>query len=234
LHDATQEKTSSATQLGRSALLTGAPNSQGTLDFQPQWEVDQLQWPSVCDRLQRASHHRLSEIVTSLMSVTHKRPRVIAITSFGRREGRTTLSLALARLACGVHARVALVDGDLEHADMAQQVSVAFEEGWESWDLQSPLGESAVLSIRDQLVLLPIGQHARAVPEPSLVERAQRMLTILRSHLDLVFVDTGPMYISAHRWFRQSPSMEFDDVCCRLVAAGVPDAAIIENFQDQG
>jgi Mrp family chromosome partitioning ATPase len=175
---------------------------------------------------------------------------VIAVTSFGRCEGRTTLALALARLACGINARVGLVDGDIEHADVAQQLSLAFDQGWESWEQHTPLGEVAVVSIREQLTLLPIGPKSGSRAEPQIQQRAQTMLDVLRSHLDLVFVDAGPMYIAAHRWFRSDHPLGFDaalvirdvrqsnvdqvdDVCCRLIQAGIQDAAIIENFQEQ-
>ncbi|MCA9264342.1 MAG: hypothetical protein KDA60_10860 [Planctomycetales bacterium] len=215
----------------------------------PQWEVDALRWNDVCNRLQRSSQTRLSQIVRSLMEKKPGDCNVVGITSYHRGEGRTTIALALARLAGGVNAKVAIVDGDIENPQLAEHVGVAFDSGWERLPDNEPLGEAALMAIHEQLVLLPIGQSSFSVAESTIRTRAKRMMDQLQQEFDLVIVDTGPMFTAAHRWFcaafelgfdsslvvrdvRSSSPDQVDDVCCRLIESGIDQAAIIENFQE--
>jgi Mrp family chromosome partitioning ATPase len=215
--------------------------------IRPQWEVDRFRWPVVCDVLRDTSAHRLEDVVESLNAQTQRGDRIVAVTSFDRHEGRSTIAMCLARLAAKSKRNVALVDGDLDHPSIGQYLGVAFDTSWNRLDAKLPLGEAGIVSIDDQFVVFPANQDS-AFPEREVRTHSGPLLATLSEAFELVFVDIGPMYTAAHRWLmpesrdliksalvvrdvRQTTMDQVDDVCCRLVKSGVQNMAIIDNFQ---
>lgn len=215
--------------------------------IRPQWEVDRFRWPVVCDALRDTAAHRLEDVVESLIAQTECGDRVVAVTSFERNEGRSTIAMCLARLAANSKRSVALVDGDLDQPSIGQFLGVAFDTSWNRLDAKLPLGEAGIVSIEDQFVVFPANQDT-AFPEREIRNHSGPMLATLSDSFDLVFVDIGPMYTAAHRWLmpesqqliksalvvrdvRRTTMDQVDDVCCRLVKSGVQNMAIIDNFQ---
>lgn len=218
-----------------------------TRGIRPQWEVDRFRWPAVCDVLRDTSAHRLEDVVESLIVQTELGERIVAITSFDRNEGRSTIAMCLARLAANSKRDVALVDGDLDQPSIGQYLGVAFDTSWNRLDAKLPLGEAGIVSIKDQFVVFPANQNT-AFPEREIRNHSGPLLATLSDAFDLVFVDIGPMFTAAHRWLmpesrqliksalvvrdvRRTTMDQVDDVCCRLVKSGVQNMAIIDNFQ---
>ncbi len=215
--------------------------------IRPQWEVDRFRWPVVCDVLRDTSAHRLEDVVESLISQTQRGDRIVAVTSFDRKEGRSTIAMCLARLAAKSKRNVALVDGDLDHPSIGLYLGVAFDTSWNRLDAKLPLGEAGIVSIADQFVVFPASQDS-AFPEREVRAHSGPLLATLSESFELVFLDIGPMYTAAHRWLmpesqdliksalvvrdvRKTTMDQVDDVCCRLVKSGVQNMAIIDNFQ---
>lgn len=225
--------------------LSARPNP--VRGVRPQWEVDRFRWPAVCDVLRDTSAHRLEDVVESLIAQTENGGRIVAVTSFDRNEGRSTIAMCLARLAAKSKRNVALVDGDLDQPSIGQYLGVAFDTSWNRLDAKLPLGEAGIVSIKDQFVVFPANQNT-AFPEREIRNHSGPLLATLSDSFDLVFVDIGPMFTAAHRWLmpesrqliksalvvrdvRRTTMDQVDDVCCRLVKSGVQNMAIIDNFQ---
>ena len=215
-------------------------------EVRPQWEVDRFQWPSAVDRLVSEFGDLLSGILDRLMDPSRRGARVTAVTGYARGEGRTTLALALARLAARRGISVIVVDGDHEHSQVAQQLGLSFDKGWdEQGSGADEVSEVAVQSLEDNFSVLPL----RSGPRAQTVNRqgAARMLATLASAYDLLLVDVGPMFTAARYWFEFQADRAIDsalvvrgvdtvsdtqlaDVVERLSCRHVPILGIIENF----
>ena len=215
--------------------------------IRPQWEVDHFRWPVVCDVLRETSAHRLDDVVESMIAQAERGNKVVAVTSFDRKEGRSTIAMSLARLAAQSKLDVALVDGDLDEPSIGSYLGITFDTSWNHIDPKLPLGEAAIVSIRDQFVVFPAA-HDTAFPERTVRNNAGPLLASMCESFDLIFIDIGPIYTAAHRWLmpescnlirnalvvrdvRRTSVEQVDDACCRLVKAGVQNMAIIDNFQ---
>jgi Mrp family chromosome partitioning ATPase len=225
----------------------GEPSRLAREVFRPLWEVDRFRWPVLVDRL-LSQGGGLAGIVNRLVGHSHHGTKVLAITSFGRGEGRTTVALCLARLAAGRGVSVVLVDGDHEHPVVATALGISFDLGWDtSADNPPNMAEVAVQSIEDDLSILPLcGNLHRG---DASIARARVALSSLSKVHDLVLVDAGPIFTAAHRWFdRQGGRLMVDhalvvrdlrtisdfqlaDVVERLRVRDVPILGIAENFQ---
>lgn len=214
--------------------------------IRPQWEVDEFRWPVVCDVLRDTSSHRLDDVVESMLTQAKLGNKIVAVTSFDRKEGRSTIAMSLARLAAQSNADVALVDGDLDEPSIASYLGVTFDTSWNHIDPKLPLGEAAIVSIKDRFVVFPAG-HDTAFPERTVRNNAGPLLATLADSFDIIFVDIGPIFTAAHRWLmpesnsqirnalvvrdvRRTSVEQVDDACCRLVKSGVQNMAIIDNF----
>ncbi len=214
--------------------------------IRPQWEVDQFRWPVVCNVLQDTSSHRLNDVIESMVEQAKLGNKVVGVTSFDRKEGRSTIAMSLARLAAKAKVDVALIDGDLDEPSIAGYLGVSFDTSWNHIDSRLPLGEAAIVSIKDQFVVFPAG-HDTAFPERTVRNTAGPLLANLCESFDIIFVDIGPIFTAAHRWLmpeignqirnalvvrdvRRTSVEQVDDACCRLVKAGVQNMAIIDNF----
>jgi Mrp family chromosome partitioning ATPase len=184
--------------------ITGAVNvaEADSLPFQPAWEVDRFRWPVICDDLQRDWASPLTGIVRSVVRQAWCGGKVVAVTQFGRSEGATTLALCLARIAAAFQIRVALVDGNAQNPDVGPSLGLRYDGGWEATGRDYPLEESAIGSLEDRLVVLPLG----AVDQPSLMDdpaARRNLLERLVGAFELVVLDAGPVFVAAHRWFSQ-------------------------------
>ena len=214
--------------------------------IRPQWEVDEFRWPVVCDVLRDTSSHRLDDVVESMLTQAKLGNKIVAVTSFDRKEGRSTIAMSLARLAAQSRVDVALVDGDLDEPSIANYLGVSFDTSWNHIDPKLPLGEAAIVSIKDRFVVFPAG-HDTAFPERTVRNNAGPLLATLSDSFDIIFVDIGPIFTAAHRWLmpeagsqirnalvvrdvRRTSVEQVDDACCRLVKSGVQNMAIIDNF----
>lgn len=162
--------------------------------FTPVWEVDNFQWPAVCDDLLKLAEEPLSQVAKNLVAACQEGLVSLLVTSIERGQGRTTVACCLARLAAAHGLRVVLVDGDLENPTLSYQTNIEVDEDWcSALHFQHPLEEVAVHSIEDRVTLIPL-LHPLSADEISASDsRIATMIHELTQSFDLVLVDTGPL-----------------------------------------
>ncbi|HZZ28391.1 MAG TPA: hypothetical protein VFE46_10355 [Pirellulales bacterium] len=186
----------------------------------PALEIDSVRWPAMCEALLAKSGEGFDRLAADLRAEAAAGHKVTAITGTNRSEGRTTLSLCLARcLAAEAHSRIILVDADFGSPQMASQFGIALERGWEAVLAgDEPLWEMLIESVADRfaLALLGSGVSAGATHKSStatnsavinsaatsdaiqhrIVPEAFRVAAVLgelAEHFDMVLIDAGPL-----------------------------------------
>ncbi|MCU0960179.1 MAG: P-loop NTPase [Pirellulaceae bacterium] len=228
--------------------VTPRGEAQDNAPFRPVWEVDGFGWPEAVLRLDEISHEQLSQTGEALATAVQDGLRVVAVTSAARQEGRTTVALALARAAALAGSRVALVDMDSQHPDLARQLGIDAPCDWpEILAAGQPLCEAAVASAADRVTLLPRvapSQQLGGPPEASLVTN---LLRDLQRCFDLVIVDAPEVacLTAAHGVERDAGAVDMAvlvrdaqrtarEEClaaaARLRQLGVRAVGIVENF----
>ncbi|HET7825261.1 MAG TPA: CpsD/CapB family tyrosine-protein kinase [Anaeromyxobacter sp.] len=125
-----------------------------------------------------------------LVRLAARRPlRVVAVTSAGRREGRTTTAANLALTAAQEGRVTVLVEGDLRHASLAALLGLAPRAGLaEVIEGKAELGQ-AVARLGPLAVLCAGGDGADT---PLRSARALAVVEQLRAAYDLVVIDAPP------------------------------------------
>ncbi len=125
------------------------------------------------------------------------RPRVIALTSAGPREGKTAVASNLALALAEIGRRVLLIDGDLRKPRLHEIFNVS--NVWGLSDLldgtKPPAGLEAMVAgtgYRD-LYLLPAGTVASSISNLLHSPRVVELLQQMRQQFDMVIIDTPPM-----------------------------------------
>jgi Mrp family chromosome partitioning ATPase len=214
--------------------------------IQPAWEVDRFQWPEHCRQLLSPEHRYLADVGPRLASAAKDGLSILAITSTRRGEGRTTLSLCLARAAAETGVKVALVDADTENPQLVNELGVEASCGWHDVVLgKQPLTEAAILSLEEKFTLFPwtTAGAIKSLNDPQVT----RVLKQIAAAYDLVILDLGPAPGRETRLFedgencpvdaailvrdvRWTSALEAQRVAAQLVSAGVESVGIAENF----
>jgi Mrp family chromosome partitioning ATPase len=141
-----------------------------------------------------------------------------------------------------------MVDGDFHNPQLARQLGVLPEAGWE--DVLSgrlPLPEVLIESNEDQLALLPLRAPVHKSDSLTRGPRTASTLESLRHSYQLVLVDVGTLSERARdlvpllaagsfdaailvRDVRMTSTKELSDAAQRLTDAGIPTYGIAENF----
>jgi Mrp family chromosome partitioning ATPase len=165
------------------------PKSQ---ELMPEWEVDRFAWPSICQRLLETRSRYFQHVGRRLKEAVDENHHILLVTGSRRGEGRTTLTLCLARCAAEAGVQVALVDADLAHPELDTQLGMEAPCSWlEVLSGKSAVSEAAVASIEDRLTLFPLIR----TPDADRAAREGRFAAFLRqvsAHFPLVIVDSGP------------------------------------------
>jgi Mrp family chromosome partitioning ATPase len=216
------------------------------LDFTPAWEVDAFRWPVLCSHWDEQTIGRVTQSGQELNIATKDGLRVLAVTSSRRTEGRTSVTLALARAAAQSGCRVALIDADAGQPDLARRLGVEAPCDWRGvLQRGEPLQEAAVASLADRVTLIP--QTAPATDQARVVDVPLiRLLSDLRERFELVIVDMGPLGESPRpieavlpcpvdmalviRNVTATPREESLAAVAALRAWGVRAVGVIENF----
>lgn len=221
-----------------------APQALGLL--QPAWEVDRFQWPDHCRQLLSSENQYLTDVGVRLSNAARDGLNILAITSTRRGEGRTTLALCLARAAADAGVKVALVDADIENAQLVNELGVEASCGWQEVVLgKQPLSEAAIVSLEDKFAFFPWTSAAtlKSLNDP----RATKVLREIAKTYSLVILDLGPVPGRETRMFedgencpidaailvrdlRWTSAIEAQRVAAQLTAAGVESVGIAENF----
>jgi Mrp family chromosome partitioning ATPase len=215
--------------------------------IRPLLQVDRFAWPEICGSL-IAAQPAFTGLADELLTCVADTPRLFAITSRHRGEGRTTFLLTLARLLAGRGCRVAMVDGDFQNPQLARQLGILPEAGWE--DVLSgrlPLPEVLIESNEDQVTLLPLRAAVHKSDTLTRGPRTASTLESLRHSYQLVLCDVGTLSERARdlvpllaagsfdasilvRDIRMTSAKELSDAARRLTDAGIATYGVAENF----
>jgi Mrp family chromosome partitioning ATPase len=151
-------------------------------------------WPPLSDRLLLKAEAGFRNLAAQLRAGSAKGVvKSIAFTSPGRREGRTSVVLTLARILGEMGTRVLVVEADFEHPDLAAQLGLIPSAGlWETVSGQAALEPTLERLTRGGISWLPL----TAPVSPAELQRGlahfQYLLRTLREQHDLLLVDAGP------------------------------------------
>lgn len=165
---------------------------QLTDETEPQWTVDEFEWPNTAQELARQSADQMDRWLKGLTSVSSLPAKSVAVvgTDSGVGTSTTLLSLGLRAIAAGL--RPALIDANSANPALAQQLSVMAQTGWEAVVAgRNPLGRALIESANDRAVLLPL---TAAVPWKSLHKtnlQSSLPWQILSTKYDLLLFDAG-------------------------------------------
>jgi Mrp family chromosome partitioning ATPase len=160
--------------------------------------------------------------------------------------------LALARLAANRGLRTVVVDLDLASPQLAQQLGLRPELGWD--DVQAErlkIDEALIESIDDRVTLLPLRNgyaNPRALAGTGFLRDAVERL---RAEFDVVLLDVGPLEDDGDtidlaaalggaaiddalviRDRRRVTPQQLHDACRRAAALGVRRWDVVENFTE--
>jgi Mrp family chromosome partitioning ATPase len=216
--------------------------------FAPDWEVDRLAWPAICERLLESEARYFGSVGQRLKEATRDSHHVMLISGTRRGEGRTTLALCLARCAAEAGIAVAVVDADLENPQLGSRLGIEPSCSWlQVVAGKSPLNEAAVLSLADGLTVFPLTGWEDALPRGD--PRCCTVLQAIAAHFPLVIVDTGPLAADGQHLFSTADDSPIDTAIVvrdlrhttekRTLAAAallqrgsVPAVGIAENFRE--
>lgn len=125
----------------------------------------------------------------------HTGGRVIAITSPLPREGKTSLSICLARVFAMGRSRVVLIDGDLRRHQVSELLvpDARIEERLlKVLEGLLPLSEALVKDDSTELMILPT-RGPTSTEDFLTPERVDKLYESLRAQFDIVIVDTAPL-----------------------------------------
>lgn len=208
--------------------------SVGEPSFRPLLEVDAFRWPTVCYELWKEYAPLFAPVVEQLVAAGEAGRSMIGF--YGTRQGIgcTTMQLCLAKLLADTGKKVAIVDGDFSMAQLAQQLGLGVETGWE--DVLSgslPLAECVVQSVEDRIALLPLVQPNHSADDLLSNIHASVSAGMLRYQFDLVLFDlgtagSGPQALAAQAIGAQCRL----DACLAIAEAGQTNLAPIQKIAE--
>lgn len=214
----------------------------------PMWEVDRLQWPSICDRLMKDEQSYFAQAGGKLVAAAKDGLKTLGITGSRRGEGRTTLALCLARCAAQSGLNVAMIDADFTRPQLAAVIGLEVAYGWQdAAQGKIPLPEAAVRSLADKITVLPLEPSSVAWPLALADKRVANLIRSVAQSHDLVIVDLGPTSGGSEPLFavdetppldavivlrdlRYATPSETQAVGQRLHDSGIEAVGIAENF----
>ncbi|HUE74600.1 MAG TPA: P-loop NTPase [Pirellulaceae bacterium] len=214
----------------------------------PMWEVDRLQWPSICDRLMKDEQSYFAQAGGKLVAAAKDGLKTLGITGSRRGEGRTTLALCLARCAAQSGLNVAMIDADFTRPQLAAVIGLEVAYGWQdAAQGKIPLPEATVRSLADKITVLPLEPSSVAWPLALADKRVASLIRSVAQSHDLVIVDLGPTSGGSEPLFavdetppldavivlrdlRYATPSETQAVGQRLHDSGIEAVGIAENF----
>jgi Mrp family chromosome partitioning ATPase len=212
--------------------------------------VDRQAWPETCDHLLAQASHAWDSFADQLIEQLRLGHKCMALVSCQRGEGRTTISLAVAKYLAAQGLRPVVVDADCENPSLARRCGISVRAGWDDFLAGEPSLDPALVSaVAPGVTLMP--WRGAAIPIGKLASslRTATGFGILREQFDLVLLDTMPLVgqttISDFAGFAEAIHLDavflVRDVratttenaaraSARLRRAGVLVAGVIENF----
>ncbi len=221
------------------------------LSFSPQWEVDRFRWPSISRRLATECRSELENTCHKMFQRAEEGPNVFLVSHVHPQVGCTTFTLATIQTIVSLGKKVALVDANFAKPELASRLGMTVESGWEKIleGGHSRPEHSAVLSLEDRFVMLPLGRPVKEMDVDLLAESVTEVLQSLSSRFDIVLVDAGevPEDDSVQTWWStgmcekmasaiivQGESQPLTDQVAQAVwrfrGAGIHLLGVIDNF----
>ncbi|MGY8768897.1 MAG: tyrosine-protein kinase family protein [Pirellulales bacterium] len=221
-----------------------APNLQPApiATFQPRWEVPDLSWPETVSQILDRGLEGYEELTKYLKQQAELGKKVISIHSFASGEGCTTLALCLAKLFSNSNIKLALIDANLNHSSMANQLGVHFDQGWEVVAENYGLApeDIAMISNADNLTLIPLQKKPETADNYA---GLRHTISHIKASYDLIIADIGCVdqfpqsldFIDGAmivRDMRTNTDEQITEVVRRLTSADAPILGVTENFVD--
>ncbi len=233
----------------RMPSLRAAPAQQAA-SIQPAFEVLHFAWPAIVRDLSNLLVNDLTGLAGLAAARQRAGRRTLLVSSCRRGEGRSTITLAVARALARHQLRVAMVDADFTRPQLASMLDLSVATGWEDvLASEQSLGEALIESPSERLTLLPL---RAPLSEPACLQGNARLSDTfeqLRRQVDIVLVDAGPIESDAGaiefaaalggariddalaiRDPQRTTSEELRQLGHRLAAAGIGHWDVIENF----
>lgn len=158
----------------------------------PEWEVDRFRWPETCQRLLLDSDEGFTSAIETFCNMGSQKCTIVALVGHKSNAGTTTTALCLARHAAQLGRRVLLVDADISEPKLATAVGLNAPCSWhDSISGDAPLAESIVLSVEDQLCLMPLHTDCQQSELKLSDPRVAELLRAAGSTNELVILDCG-------------------------------------------
>ncbi|HEY2881464.1 MAG TPA: hypothetical protein VGJ15_03510 [Pirellulales bacterium] len=245
--------TGKANMASLSSFTDGAAQQTAVVEtLKPALEIDGVRWPAICETLLAQHAEVFDPLVTELKREAELGLNVTAFSGTKRREGRTTLALCLARRLARRDLKVALVDADFAHPQLAAQLSIGLQRGWEAvLGGEETLWDVMIESVADRLALAPLGASLAGDDVPLALYRIAGVLAELAEHFDVVLVDAGSLgeESAAPQWLlepnlgihnivlthdaRSGSAPQLATACLQLADAGQRQLGIVEMFGGQ-
>ncbi len=241
----TEPTASARPTLANSAARTTAEESDKS-EWRPLLQVDRVFWPSIDNRLQTTAAAAIGQMADGLLSLCASGSKVLGLASCASGEGVTTLLLAAARKLVSQGRKVVLVDANWDNPQLAQNLGLLPQIGWEeTLSGGLPLEEVVIESLADGLAVLPVREpSASAITQGQI---AASFETLARA-FDVVLVDLGPLALLAAEAYgthgmaaamdalilvqnvRLTTPNRLAEVRGRLAASNLRYAGTIQNF----
>lgn len=141
-----------------------------------------------------ASVHQVRSVIDARLLGTSTEALVHVVTSAGAGEGKSTMSLRLAKSFAATGRRTLLIDADMIGRRLSAEFGKLSEAGFADAVTGSDASDTTVheTEIRD-LAFMPCGRTDRVEPEQISARRAADLLAPLRKVYQAIVVDTGPV-----------------------------------------
>ncbi|MGB7344629.1 MAG: division plane positioning ATPase MipZ [Pirellulaceae bacterium] len=237
-----QQRIDTAAQASIASHIEPAPATIQAAVIQAAWEVDIFDVPASVSELFfkedlfQTVAQRLHDAVTEGLSS-------MMVTSARSGEGRSTVAIGMAMAAAASGLRVALVDGDLNEPTLVDDLRLDVDYGWcEALRGGLPLSQVAVLSIEDNLTLIPLVPGNSDSVQATDQEIA-KLIELLSQQFDLIVIDTPSGDVSAVDQYaalvdsavitRDASRTDVETInalSARLRSRGLQGIGIVENF----
>lgn len=174
-----------------SELATERPHKP-IVALHPEWEVDRFRWPETCQRLLLEKDEVLQAAVESLCQMGTRGGAIVALVGEQPGDGVSTMALCLARCAAQSGRRVILVDADISTPSLATSLGLNTPCSWHDSIIgDAPLAESIVLSVEDQLCMMPLHFDCQQSAWSLTDKPVANLLREASASNDLIVVDCG-------------------------------------------
>ena len=214
--------------------------------IRPAWEVDAFQWPAITSDLIEAQSKVFEDLVTSLDKLPGE-SKTMAVTSLRSGDGRSVMSICIARWAAQQGIKTLLVDADFSRAGLVASAGLEFGLGWQQMVTEAvPIAEFLVASENVPLTIMCLQPSSITSQNRSRVSKIFiDNLRFLKPNFDLIVVDSG--ITRELEWLfegaqhpadlgvfvcnlRRSEASDVQEARRHLDAAGFQHLGLAENF----